>query len=224
MQNYQKPPTNPIPGFVIRHCLPLRKETNSPFSIFYEVKADPYQRLHEAFVDAELIADFYSLELNANILAQLQQVQQRLELQLEIVQHYHVEGLEGNLLGTTELERLQAQLPIHFPEEEIHIQVINPTIPWDDQFDEGFFISGSVWNKGVSGYGVAIHEVLFEDQDVSAAFTRGSIANHLFSDSLVSAYEKNIEQMLTKDDIEMYKVALQESLIKEATTKSLKVA
>jgi len=195
--------------------MPQSKTTNSSFSIFYEVKSDPYTRLHEIFVDTGLIAEFYPLELSADIEAQLQQVQERFDLQLELVQHYH---LDDNLLGITELEQLQALLPTHSPESELHIQVINPTIPWDNKFGEGFFVSGMVWNKGVSGYGVTIHEVLFEDQDVSAAFTRGNIANHLFSNSLVSAYEKNIEQMLTKDDIEMYKVALQESLIKEAAT------
>lgn len=197
--------------------MPQSKTTGSSFSIFYEVKSDPYARLHEISVDAGLIAEFYPLELSTDIEAQLQQAKQNPRIQLELVQHYHIEGVEGNLLGVVELEQLQAQLPIHSPESELHIQVINPTIPWDDQFGKGFFVSGMVWNKGVSGYGVTIHEVLFEDQDVSAAFTRGNIANHLFSNSLVSAYEKNIEQMLTKDDIEMYKVALQESLIKEAS-------
>lgn len=221
MQNYQKPPTNPILSFVIRHCKSYGEKSYAPFSIFYEAKTDPYACLHEIFVDAELIAEFYPLELIDEIDAQLHRARQTPQIQLDLVACYHS---ENNRLNSVELAQMQEYLPTHFPESALHIQVINPAIPWDAQFGEGFFVSGMVWNKGVSGYGVTIHEVLFEDQDVSAAFARGNIATHLFSDSLVSAYEEHLKSSLTKDDIEMYQVALKESMAKASLEQAVKVA
>lgn len=204
MQNYQKSSTNPTSGFVIRHCMPSVEAGNSSFSIFYEVKADSYGKLHELFVDTGLISEFYDLEWDVDKRAQLQKIRQTQVTQLILIDHYHT---NDNLLSITELEQLQTQLPQYTPEIELHVQVVNPTIPWNAHFGEGFSVAGTVWSKGTSGYGMNIHEVLFEGLDVSAAFACGDIARYLFADALVTAYEEATQNTLTQDDIEMYKVA-----------------
>lgn len=220
MQNNQKLSTNPTPEFVIRLCMPHHLAGHVSCSIFYESKADPYDRLYKLVVDDELINHFYDLDWQVDPQSYAQELLQDKTMQQKFVARYHLEGFEGNLLPANALEQLKVHFPHYSSDMELQVQVTDPSIPWESEQGKGFRVTASVWGKGASGYGIAIHEVLFHQDDVSAVFT-GGIGTRLFGDALVDTYREQVDGILTKQDMDLYQLALLESLdtpVEQTTT------